>query len=1638
MTIFGRNFGAYSTTTSQVVFLGSTNSQTGQQPADLNSACINFWQDDQIIIAVPAGVETGPIKVITADNLSDSTTDDYGPRIPDFEANNIVRPGLCALHPASGLLLAPINYAGLNLYNGTAYFGNYENSVRGLDSDFSDPEGLTGTTLTPNIRAGEVSSFVIASLGGNALASNYLRFQKEKEPGSGPFIISFSPVSGSAGQYVTIRGHGFGGARGNSRVYFGETEAAYDFPDVCLGSVWKDDQIIVKVPAGLADGDYTLRIRLPDAVIDTQKLNPGTFQVDQNLILKPSLCKIEPTRGPAATPVSLWGEYFGNVGNAGRAEFTHEKEASGEISQDGRAERIDTSVPVGAITGPVHIVKNNNYGNDLNFMVGACTADSDCGTDVCCPANTYKEGRCVSSLADCYFDVNTAVFEWSFATGIIPNFYSCAGAGGYYGSCQAGDTCPNVPGVCSPYAGGAKVAVAACDSSCNSISACNNFVPNNCTYDPGLDKCLKNDDNATCDLPQEFTYTYISGGKELTATATKTCNQNGQWEIVLAGSCPEGWTRTAGNRCVDGACGACPDSLTCESIDGSGRCASAKICPAGAICEADLNNQGTDKCFVTKAASCDCCCQIGQSARDCCAPLQCEGTCGVDTGKTTNVTWGRCGGCKSAGATPQQRDAACNCSGHSGQYCEINDPAFPDGVCTDCTGLSGPNCADHNGVCCLDANKTETAVDDICRGGSALSADPANPGYGYCAYYDCSADNPLECATSTPVKIGVYSNQSACVNDCPNSNPCAGLTDLQACAASDRCCFDAKIGGDAKCRVGDKISGSDDYGYCAYYNCEAAAATSTPGAGCATSTPAKDGLYTTISACDYYCANSPSGPGLSCALNATSTCESEVCNFPGFSCLLESGDWGTAPPDCGTCCCDPDAAEDACTALNSNLNCLADKGACTGSGRGLCCGCSNDGECGSPATVGCGNDTCCAARPQITSTVPANLATGVCRNAVISVSFDQVMDPATFANNILLLEERDYGNGVCPSGTFITAADSFPNFLAKTDKNWLAHLFGRLSLAWQKLKARLSGDAFAAPLGPDKLYCSLPGVAEEEISGDSGTLIFRPQSLLAAGATYYLVVKGDENLDSLSGVLSQKEIGFNGPGYLSAQGYLEGEFRPFNGRAYKNSQIFKFSTLSDQSESAGICAVDHLLVSPASYLFRTTANDPNEKDTNPNDPSFDTKADKDKVFSAWAYSAGNQPLQPVTGYFWDWNWSIADSGIASEQAVADLAPNRVLVSASPGVTDAETDLDAALDMSRFLDGTCDSDPACVCSDATCSVNCCNFYSTGTNLAKRATLYIFVCNNPWPPVAADGTWWPWSDTADNCGAGGEDCANYNYKFYYCRDAGQSGTLDDLPAIISPAVTRGQSEALVCSSDKTVPCSQANSLCGPDKNGDDSPDGLCIWNVLKESYFFRETILPPGEIDSAVDDRTGGKVQVTWHSKADQVAGYKIYYLKAGQGSMSTKDVALDACSQANGNYACQAIVSNLVNNQAYIFKVSVISVNHTESVLSNEKTATPTDATPPPVPTNFQAEVDETNVAFSWFNLVGIGGEPVVFRLYHGLSSGHYGESFDSAENAGSMTIALSQFPAGANYFALSAIDAAGNESVKSEIIFNLP
>jgi hypothetical protein len=462
--------------------------------------------------------------------------------------------------------------------------------------------------------------------------------------------------------------------------------------------------------------------------------------------------------------------------------------------------------------------------------------------------------------------------------------------------------------------------------------------------------------------------------------------------------------------------------------------------------------------------------------------------------------------------------------------------------------------------------------------------------------------------------------------------------------------------------------------------------------------------------------------------------------------------------------------------------------------------------------MGCSADSCCHARPSVVANSPNTDQNNVCRNAVISVTFDMKMNNASLNNNFLLLSESP--DSTCPAGTSHLALGG-----ENIQQNIFARIYNQIIRAFKRVSNSLArlfnpNQAIAYDISPALNYCVTPGITIFESTSQNTILKFTPTSVLQANTNYVAVVKGQQFLDSLAsstalnkaGVLSSFKVGMAGSGLNSSPAPIN-HYGPFGvgGPTFANSYSWHFKTLNDNNATSGLCLVDSVNLTPPSYIFqKNTSDDVNENDAISTDNTFDTVADRDKLYSAQALSASGLELQPISGvYSWTWLWTINDTSKLTFANVSDLPANgnRRLLKVQNGITDAQTLVTAQTVMGS------------------------NAFVT-PNKSKQVPAYIFVCSNPWPAVNNIDEWQPSRDLS------GLNYGNYSYEFYYCRDAGDPNTTaDDLPAISSgnDIINLGLSDRKVCSNDRQTECTV---------DGDCAEGGFCVPDILKESYFFQQ--------------------------------------------------------------------------------------------------------------------------------------------------------------------------------------------------------
>ncbi len=647
----------------------------------------------------------------------------------------------------------------------------------------------------------------------------------------------------------------------------------------------------------------------------------------------------------------------------------------------------------------------------------------------------------------------------------------------------------------------------------------------------------------------------------------------------------------------------------------------------------------------------------------------------------------------------------------------------------------------------------------------------------------------------------------------------------------------------------------------------------------------------------------------------------DVCNYPcsaGLSCLGASGCEDNLPVGgCGLgdtscyCCCDP--ANDQCSSIYPTLYCSPDIAPCdsASNSRGMCCGCTADAECGG-APNACGDDTCCHPRPRVVD-VPLDGEMDVCTNALISIQFDQPIKSASLINNILIIGE--YNGVACPSNT---------NLIDPRD------------------------PSIPLPFSSGTNYCAVSGSARTRNESGNYYVDFIANNFLDIATNYYIIVRGDQNInnDINEGIQNYWGISMDG------------------------SNLSVFTTIDDSSGAGGICAIDKVSLAPVSYLFRTSQDSVREDDTDADSPTFDTAVDRDKLFVAQALSPSNQILAPIFGYQWDWNFlNSAGSVVSLDLSVPNLKNGTAMIEAVAGVTDGRSIITATIDMSAYASTNTSND--------------------GDGKFDSSNIYVFICNNPWPPVNESAIppalmWAPWEPATNS----------YHYDIYYCRDVAGGGTANDLPAFDSTGVSSPP-----------------------------TPD------ILQQVYFSYQTPPPPGviiNITSAAPNilfQDGGAVTIDWSGApigytGAPIAGYKIYWGENSGDYLNSIDVGLPSTLTYD--------ISGLVNERTYYFSVTAYTDDRAESSFYQEVSVVPHDEFAPTIAPTFVSSdivVRATEVELFWDEV----DDADSYEISYGLQAGPpYGVEINVDKDTGVIITNLSSNTQ--YYFGLRALDAAGNAS----------
>lgn len=421
---FGSQFG-------EVVFLGDINDP--KDDAVAGPACTGAWSDTQVVVQVPADAVSGPIQLKNAAGSEDATDDADGLKMPRFLVNDVERPGLCSITPTSGLpgktkiTLTGNEFLGDSALERKLFIGGY--LIEKAEWGVAGKNTVTGDV--PLFEPAKVSVQVTIK----SIASNPLELVVEDVNASVPAatISVLELGKGPIGQYVTIKGSGFGTTP--NKVYFvvvdssgkltsDQTVADINFPQQCAKTFWKDNQVVVKVP-NIPVGTYAVVVQ-PFGMSKQSSYKLFTVTNDK---IGPQVCALVSDAGPAdgLIKVTMYGDNFGR--DAGAVIFNDKfvsKPVSGGLGWSPNAATV--TVPAGTQTGSVKVVqaqaaiagdtctKNPSVcSNPMQYTVLDCRAlKNSCQAGTMCCGDGSCQKDCAAPMSA---KPVKGVFAWCFSTG---------------------------------------------------------------------------------------------------------------------------------------------------------------------------------------------------------------------------------------------------------------------------------------------------------------------------------------------------------------------------------------------------------------------------------------------------------------------------------------------------------------------------------------------------------------------------------------------------------------------------------------------------------------------------------------------------------------------------------------------------------------------------------------------------------------------------------------------------------------------------------------------------------------------------------------------------------------------------------------------------------------------------------------------------------------------------------------------------------------------------------------------------------------------------------------------------------------------------------------------------------------------
>src|SRR3989339_805425 len=1713
ITIGGRYFGDYEKGKSKVFFASDYGDSTveavlANDKIAGNEACTDVWKLNQIIAIVPSGTSKGPLKVVRADGVSDTTDNAVGQSVPDFQINSTKRPGLCKVNdlqtPPTPSEQTPhqeplknITLYGIQLGSS----GTFENVKFGVD-DLNTQDIIEELN---SLSIGSWEAQTITNVGVPILApqrttisviqenerSNSLYLQIDGSS-QAPYITNIEPKVGHVGDYITIYGGNFGAGSGiNDVVKIGAVNAIADFPSECLQNVWQDNQMIVKVPPTVSGdknsitvsvgeftatasdtfrvGDYCKKIPATSCTPTGNECETGDTCVKTAL---PALCRISPDNGKIGTKVTLYGERFGDTPK--NVKFYSNALAT-PVGADWTDTIINVSVPLQTQSGDVRVIDNSDLqSNPLNFRVGSCLENGQAGSDnsmcgedsVCCAENTQLPGSCVAKQEDCgtvegstysqyYIEFSTASAGQVSCDGNAatvecnPNVDLCNTLGLGY-TCSQTCVCepPKAPRVieecdrqnndCKPYAAGPSPSpwTPNFDTSINRSLSCVNSVIT-ARFDKKMDLSRINSNTITVSK---------CGADDKGAVNAESCQKidaASSWALTKFDTSDT--TPQSGFRVTPGANLDTNTWYQVKLIGGDNGIKSDATAGGLPI----FGNSGADYVWYFKTrASADAC------------KLGCVGVVPnvySSTKQNELIPYS---------TIADSEDNACNLINVSGyDFTWKSSDENKAKVDPDESVFNSKENSDNKSYTALAKTIAETTpqapviitATETKKGkeGSGKLYITFAPFYVVTPWPSCQSaclNAAVGAEFSVPVKtISLIGNVSLikCTDAACNSwtnnqliqvaphvlrDSSGKKLDLQNSGNLEKNTYYRVI-------IKNTVTSRDDDKALERLNFNSAKPSATNGF---------DSYSWVFKTKDS-----------TCEVNRVSLAPQDICvsligdtaNYGAtpFSSPDECStqgqrlkgadfnwDWTAQSAKVGQFTPNPNVNNDISTHTSQAPAEPAEIVKAVGAGdvsnnkqtaditakehataksdtAEFCiqCGFNRDDQCiyanGNSATegYGVGANTCCYPRPQVSGSTPADGASNICRNAMLSVQFDTAMDIASLNKNIIVA--ANYGADACPDGTnYLLLADAgrnsgFRNLLKVSETltaltNWLANKIAKLPLV-----NHLVSITSVQATDYSSRWCAITGTVDGRNELGKGVIHFSPNVLLKAGTQHVILIKGDDNISDgvKKGVVSINGVTLRGKDKTgTVTTYCDGKDNcKFNGNSFYGEAI-DFTTLGASALHQGVCVGEHVSIDPAAWTFFSNQNDARDDDSN-DETNYDTiDTDNDKAFNATLQSADGQDLASLNDvYSWTWQWSSDDPQLvqATEQTIEKTA----LVQTKSAVQ-GKTYVKAAATITSKVTG--------VANDTK---------------KGQAPVNVFMCKNPWPACDPEHPAnWPFKDK------------DYNFETYYCRDKGSALFNDDLPAISDNGVILGK--RFVCSADADNPgvaCTADANTCK--KDGAVAPQ-LCA-GILKEFLFTR-----PGKPEAprlmvytgplaGTDCWTGdcngdgltdnfdwffqqlahdqrplpqnGTAHLIWNGTPSQE--YNIYQngdllanVKAGVIPTPDDSTSHKWCGSVFLNnhtiVGCTARITGLENNIAHTFAVTSIkntAVGNEESAFSNIVSVTPKRTAGPAAPTNLSASVSNNVVVLTWTK--SIDGDVSNYKVYLGIDKDEKNEVRDA-------------------------------------------